>query len=212
MLPLSDLAVGEEPVVGEVYLVPCVDLSQTYIPEQISRSFREHQAKMVAIPVIGTVHTDAEFSGNAAGQHPHIHADVRFLSAWEIQNIWGSDFEAANSEGAAGFPVIPHKWGLVVPKPHLHPKMCERRIADHRRLSQGTSDEYDEFQDRMAKHTLNLEKPICPHHGTPLNGQPIRDGVITCPLHGATFCARTGRYVRKPLGEIQFWFPKVQCW
>ena len=34
---------------------------------------------------------------------------------------------------------------------------------------------------------------ICPHKGADLSRMPVRDGCVTCPLHGLRFDAETGR-------------------
>ena len=40
---------------------------------------------------------------------------------------------------------------------------------------------------------LDLNKMVCPHRGADLSGIEPEDGLITCPLHGLRFCAKTGR-------------------
>ena len=41
-----------------------------------------------------------------------------------------------------------------------------------------------------------IDGHIRPHQGTDLTGiVPDDDGVVTCPLHGLRWCARTGRIV-----------------
>ena len=39
---------------------------------------------------------------------------------------------------------------------------------------------------------LDLNKMVCPHRGADLSGIEPEDGLITCPLHGLRFCAKTG--------------------
>ena len=39
---------------------------------------------------------------------------------------------------------------------------------------------------------IDINSPVCPHRGADLNGVPVVDGTITCPLHGIIFCAKTG--------------------
>lgn len=39
---------------------------------------------------------------------------------------------------------------------------------------------------------IDPENPVCPHRQVDLSGVAVRDGRIRCPLHGLTFCARSG--------------------
>ncbi len=49
--------------------------------------------------------------------------------------------------------------------------------------------------------TLNLRRTVCPHRGADLSGIEPVDGVITCPLHGMQFCARTGKAIHPTTGR-----------
>lgn len=207
MLHVTDLAVGQEPEVGGVYLVPCLDLSRS-ITFMID-VFERHKKKMVAIPVLGHAHRDPEFTG-AGGEELHIHVDMRFLTDWEFTEIWNTQPSYSNSDQGVNFPIVPLASLSNVPKPHQHPKMCYRKLADFRGVRLGFLHEYDKFQSEMERHTLDLENPVCPHHGTILKGQPVREGVLTCPLHGSTWCAKTGKYKQKP-GDYNTPTKKVTC-
>ena len=33
---------------------------------------------------------------------------------------------------------------------------------------------------------------VCPHAGAPLHAGPVRDGIVTCPVHGWAYDVRTG--------------------
>lgn len=195
MLDVTTLPIGEEPEPGESYLVPCVDLRDIDIPSDAGfEPFKTYQATLDPLPIIGHIHRDPEFRG-AGGEDPHIHIDMRFLTDWEFERLWKKPEYHFNNSYHPTFPILPDV--LHLPKPHLHPKQCRRRLADFRRMQIGYDGDYAKFEDEMEKHTIKLDHPVCPHHGTPLAGQPVRDGVITCPTHGATWCAKTGCLVRK---------------
>ncbi len=40
---------------------------------------------------------------------------------------------------------------------------------------------------------IDPDRPVCPHRQFDLTHAPRMDGTIICPLHGMTFCAKTGR-------------------
>lgn len=199
MREVSSLPIGEEPEVGQVYLVKCLDLREINLPDTTNErmhTFRDNQHHLTSLPIIGNVHTDPEFPG-AGGELPHIHMDIRFLTRWEFKTLWGMSPEMARDSYSPSFPILPNNSGVELPTPHLHPKTCNYKIGDYRRLQLAGHKYYSKFEDEMEKHTLNLNKPICPHHGTNLSGQPIRNGSITCPTHGLNFCAKTGALKRK---------------
>jgi nitrite reductase/ring-hydroxylating ferredoxin subunit len=74
--------------------------------------------------------------------------------------------------------------------------VCYRVTPDHAE-TRLAGDHYAILEAEMEKHTLKLDKPICPHQGTPLGGIKPKDGIIHCPLHGLGFCSKTGKLVRK---------------
>lgn len=210
MLQVTDLPMGQEPEVGQVYLVPCVNLA--VVPQhELHTVFHKHQDKLVALPVLGYNHSDPEFR-TSGGELPHYHLDIRFVTDFEFEEVWQSSAKRANSTSPINFPIIPTITMMETPTTFLHPKLCFRQLSDFRTMFIGLGYDYSDFEDKMEKHTLNLENPVCPHHGTSLKGQCVRDGVVTCPLHGSTWCATTGKYVRKtPNTKPILYEPVVSC-
>jgi hypothetical protein len=195
-MKLSDLKMGEEPSVGEVYLTPCLDLTGCTHQELPWPSFQSYQKAMHAIPVLGNHHQDPEFRF-AGGEKSHYHVDMRFLEELEFKFLWNTTSNYANNNEHVSFPIVPIHFMKNPPKPSLQAKVCFRTLADFSDIRLGQGDDYSDFEDDMEKHTLNLENPVCGHHGTSLKGMCVKNGIVTCPLHGARWSATTGKYVRK---------------
>ena len=52
------------------------------------------------------------------------------------------------------------------------------------------------LRDRSGVHVVDA---LCPHQYAPLLGGELRDGVLTCPLHGWQFDVATGKGVGMPV-------------
>jgi hypothetical protein len=199
MRAISELAFGEEPVVGRPYLVPCVDLSIYSTQDWDYCGFRlAFRLRMLTrIPVIGHSHKDPEFPG-AGGEKQHIHLDVRFMNEMELE-VWDITKRTLTNDNFNGFPTIP-----IVPSfadersltPTLKSRYCKRLMPNYREAA-FTGEYYQAFEDRFESSKIKLDKPICPHQGTPLGGISAVDGIVSCPTHGLGFCAKSGAMVRK---------------
>ena len=172
------------------------------------------------VPVMGPRHSD-----NDAVNFPpqHWHADPRFLDHGEL---WGDPsvrqhfryFEAsefdlefayfripiveATPEPATGENPDDTIWvsdliNSPVPQEsyiRLLPFQLRHEVPGY----PGTQDYLPELTEQFRDQAL-IEDRFCPHRGADLAGiTPDPQGIITCPLHGLRWCARTGR-VQDPL-------------
>lgn len=149
MRKVSDLGFGEEPIIGQVYLVPCMDISKLDFPGLFPfHPIRTARFRLTHVPVIGHPHEDPEFPG-AGGEKRHIHIDVRFanrklLDAWDIP-------EHSFKSSMPYNPIVPNAGDAPYPQTHLHPLFCRRQTPNHA----GTvlsGDHYTLFEDKMEGH------------------------------------------------------------
>lgn len=186
----------DELTVGELYERPCVR------GQWVS-------SRPTWIPVIGTVHQD---DGPVNANFEHIHVDYRFLSptmleeakpdeksapifdihvvhSLPISNVW--------PEGADG--------PISLDKPQIGEIAVETWLRKRPCAYQGPYPEYPGHFVPWVKElhriyrTATLVDGKCPHQGTDLTGiEPDRQGVITCPLHGLRWWAKTGQSAGTP--------------
>ena len=186
----------ETPIVGRRYLRPCV-----------RASWPRTQPKW--IPVVGTLHKDTE---HLHADFLHIHVDHRFLCDRDRQRALREAEDYERFDGVNPVFMIPIS--KVVPAGTVqtitveeairsnHP--VEKWLSVRRRPYLGPYPEYPQVERTSwrlgltaayADHQLT-DGHIGPHQGTDLTGiAPDDDGVVTCPLHGLRWCARTGRIV-----------------
>ena len=112
---------------------------------------------------------------------------------------------ASSSAAVLNFPAIldqldtvsRNQWRVPIGEaPLLRRRLCHRRMpadawapapAWHSVLTRV-------YRDRV----IDLERPVCPHRGIPLDGLPCtRRGVVTCPGHGLRWNLRTGKIVTR---------------
>lgn len=194
MRRIDELGMGEAPVVGETYLVPCMNITGIKYPDVFKSQFLEGQSKMTHVPVIGPAHSDPDLPG-AGGEKEHIHLDTRFMGPEHLQTWDISESKFHNDFGQPYIPIVPHTPDGY-PETFLHPMKCYRETPDHHGTILG-GEHYSVLETEMEKHPLKLDKPVCPHRGAPLGGIAPKDGIIHCPLHGLGWCAKTGNLVRK---------------
>jgi hypothetical protein len=161
----------EPPIVGILYLVPCVRGTWN--------------GMMGDWPVIGPKHEDAKFIGFEA---MHYHLDRRFLAT-------------RRTDRAARLPLQEYYIGDGItenknlPPPTYRRRACRRSnptpfptVAAAKFLNFQTF--YSHFSRRQCKRGAGW---ICPHKGFDLSViKPGADGFISCPLHGLLINAETG--------------------
>lgn len=144
-----------QPIIGERYLVPAI----LYRSWFVQRNFW--------VPVLGPAHADEDL-----GTHfEHFHYDHRFFNVSQRFLGRGRWREIPNYNVAAG--------KQVVKGPVNRPMTCVKEMPL-----------YPSIPDSVVKHLVpkyagkKLSCMRCPHRGTPLNGLPVRDGIVQCPAHG----------------------------
>jgi nitrite reductase/ring-hydroxylating ferredoxin subunit len=184
---LSIEELNSPPVIGEIYLVPCVYGQITLLSKG--------QVKQAELwPIMRPSHQDSYYynqtryiwKDNATGYEMieeefyeddpstphHYHVDPRFApkefyTEWEILNNNLHNVIDVQSEV---------QWKEMIclremPKQRLFTGFGKRFVEDHK------------------KRKIICGR--CPHRGVLLNSIPIEDGIITCPNHGLQFNAET---------------------
>lgn len=156
-----------EPVVGRFYLVPCV---------------LEVHTRTGWRPVIGPLHDDIE---PLNFPFRHWHYDHRFVSAAQHQEMGLSYHPLPRA-----LAYVAHE-NRVILGPQLMRRKCRRQQP--------------EFPNVVLVKTLELHYKgaqlsdclRCPHRGFSLKGQPVKNGVVTCPGHGLRFSFATKEIVER---------------
>lgn len=194
------------PVVGRMYLVPCVLVGSPKSRKVLGSNTPPRGCGGMLPgwwPVIGPHHEDAELL-NFPFQHWHY--DLRFLSNAQVENRGKDGFHTTSSVlSVLPRPLTNHG---ELESPVLRPRRCMREQVDwsnHPDIKRYTT--RPEALRKMERITAQKHHGLkscmrCPHRGLPLGSMPVIDGVITCPGHGIRFHASTGKVVQSP-GSIR---------
>lgn len=138
--------------------------------------------------VMGPEHDDADYIGF---ELPHWHVHPQFCTEYGLKlnetssgktvPRWVHAVLAPSSEGYTPLEIEPEYVGLRLRK-------CRRPMPEYSVVPPWSG----ELSAAMRDRPLKLDHPVCPHKGADLSCVPVRDGVITCPLHGLRFDASTG--------------------
>lgn len=174
------LPIDTPPVVGQVYLVPCLVVAGDGKDDQD-----------LILPVIGPRHADPGHGINVPLKH--FHADVRFRGNRDLSALLThralarGDLTAAlriafaPPEEVAAMAAM----NLIHLDDHrpvtLRPLRCEREAP-----MKAPSHWQRELEAAYAGKTLSADGR-CPHQGALVLDQPLRDGRRVCPLHGLCF-------------------------
>jgi hypothetical protein len=203
---VSDCDVVE---VGREYMVPCV----TRLPRWVNGPGLDNDEHIV--PVLGPAHEDADI---IKFPEEHWHYDLRFLAPEiidglmaEVERVHGKKLgiepvyddipplpriKKKLRPRYAMLAVIPYLNAAEPFKTSLRRLRCLRKMPDYpSRIGNTLLPFVRELENAYAQHRKR-DCRTCPHRGTPLNGLPIRDGVVTCPGHGLRFKVSTGELVR----------------
>ena len=150
------------------------------------------------LPVIGQPHDDAKYIGF---KPVHVHLDWRFLDAEQRESIRSMGENAVHD--AVIVVTYPEGTGMEL---KLKDALADDSIPNHsfiRTLFKTYQGPFPAYPSRQPYWMPALSKAyrdsrmgndhICPHRGADLSGvDPDEHGVITCPLHGLRWCAKTG--------------------
>lgn len=131
--------------------------------------------------VLGPPHNDAAYIGFDI-EHWHLHP--QFAPDHAVQRRRGQEAKVFT------FPICTRDAEFI----GLRRRRCRRPMPPYPR---GVPHWTSRLESAYADATLNARR-ICPHQGADLSRVPVRHGCITCPLHGLTFEADTGRLQRTP--------------
>jgi hypothetical protein len=165
------------PLVGHRYRVPCV------------RSGRMKgslaKANGLWIPVITPGHVDPELGVEIE----HFHFDFRFIgkALWKIV----ANRRPPGSAGSLGY-LYSAEWADEGPTEQVKRCLWEAVTFPHGRSAGSPT---NVLEPRYADQILKPNCLICPHRGTYLGDQPVRNGARICPAHGLAWCAETGRMI-----------------
>lgn len=168
------------PVIGETYLVPGV----------VKQGYEGWNTQKDAwVPVIGTKHWDKDFDPAIP---PHIHRDLRFFTEeeWKIAN-----------DAFVALTAISLK--SIIGEVTYQERVCLREFPYYTGwksiwvTGKAIGSMKKEYQIKMtaAPAAKGPKGWLCPHKGADLSTAEVKDGVITCPLHGLKFCSKTGENV-----------------
>ena len=179
----------EVPVMGQRYLVPCVEITADDI-----KGYCEGMLKGWW-PVMGPEHEDARFFDFP---HSHWHFDARFMSARQLRNRAHRSFllgKIGQQEAVfvLTFPLTNHG---NLRAPELRRKQCLRQMPEWER----TLPALPKLERVLLAEgrTLKGNCKVCPHRGFPLASLPVAaDGGVTCPGHGLRWHAETGKMLQR---------------
>lgn len=152
-------------------------------------------------PIIGPRHADVEFFNFRS---LHYHVDHRFLTNRQVAFLdrrhrysisYGSGLAAAYGNPLAQRDPNDFNQDLPHPKPIVRRLLCRREWVPY---PHGNQRAVQELRAAFAdKHLIQTpEGHTCPHRGVSLATiEPDENGVITCPLHGLRWCAKTGHAI-----------------
>ncbi len=147
-------------------------------------------------PVLLPIHGDVEFF---AVHKEHYHTDTRFFDDSQWAHMKGETDVEKNEN--ANNAVIPYddlykfevEWRTLECR-RLIPNRLAIAAAKMAKVDPRNEDPFRQCQTKYAGKQCKHAKGawICPHQGARLNGVPVVDGIVTCPLHGLRINHETG--------------------
>ncbi len=176
--------------IGKFYNVPCVLLGFPFHREWY--------------PVIGPQHDDAEYIGIAVR---HWHYDVRFLTALQLKRLMYA--YPGGVEASAMLRLVTEQMlDPTCTKPVLKRKRMARDMPNFPMTDGRNPNPFArKLEAAYADVVLKPDCRTCPHRGMPLDGVPVKDGVVICPGHGLAWDLNTGRMVRRVAEHLRCGVP-----
>ena len=178
----------EAPVVGRMYLVPCIVIAA-------ADCAMEEKYLMRTWPVMGPVHEDRQLIGF---QPLHVHIDPRFVTEREHGRgpyVLGRPLCFENHEGSSFLHGKP-------PPVTYRRRRCRRemplwgeiaKVRGRTNPNGGLLPWTKALEAAFAGHRIKPDCRVCPHRGFPLGGLPVaEDGAVECPGHGLRWHHETG--------------------
>lgn len=165
------------PIVGEVYLVPCLHRQGEWIATQ------------------GPVHADPELGV----PQRHLHYDVRFVSDEMVRRIGLRHARRSSALEEILAHVLPAQTLVKVlftavmiiqpdEAPEHRPMRCVREMPTYELIYTNT------WLERLERTYAgaHVTDGRCPHRGLPLLSLPQQDGKVVCPGHGLCWQLKDG--------------------
>lgn len=182
----------QPPVVGLFYLVPTV--------------MAEWSGELGEYPVLGPKHNDRQ---DLKFEEAHYHIDARFISynkKSECSDLFWAAVtarpihEVTRIQGLTG-DRLPIRDNALSPNPYLRRWTCKRLANPFVNSGDLTSrvlraGNWQNHHSRWAGKKADIDASgqwVCPHRQVPLGSQPVRGGVVVCPLHNLHICNSSGR-------------------
>jgi hypothetical protein len=152
----------KNPIVGKFYHVACV---------------RSKASNRPWLPILGPLHEDAQYTGF---KPLHYHYDFRFIADYIFAGMcWPTPSRV--------FGVVATSANVDITKIEVRRRKCHRQMPEY-------PHEHAVWLPQLeaAYADKKLKCMTCPHRGLPLDGLPVKDGVVTCPGHGLRWHVETG--------------------
>ncbi|HEY9749834.1 MAG TPA: hypothetical protein V6C63_14210 [Allocoleopsis sp.] len=162
MTPLAG-ELSSPPVIGQFYLVPHVQMRL-----DIPRHKRRSLIWMAWAPIFGPLHEDTDIGV----PQQHWHFDWRFMP----QCIWN---EWIHDRRRYAVDLILNQV-FTTGEASLKRRKCLREMPSYPGVNQVPF--LAKLREKYSMQQLSCW--TCPHRGLPLNGLPVKDGVVKCPGHG----------------------------
>ena len=180
-LPRAD-ELKTPPVVGKLYMVPCIWAEREWWP------------------IMGPQHEDAEIIGFRA---QHRHYDLRFVSPIQMDRLcergwwkgalpWGEDVVLTEKPDGDAHGRVCIKRGT----PRYRRLKCWREQPPYQVDGVSRPPWVAPLEQKLAGARIKCGK--CPHRGLPLESLPREPGIdiVTCPGHGLRWNLKTGELIR----------------
>lgn len=184
-----------EPEVGRFYDVPAI----RSVP---SATFGGSFWRGSMVPIIGTLHEDAE---HINFPEEHWHVDWRFVGgySWHIiqkdveRHIAYYHHIGAGDDAILKRPIVKCSTVGEIERVRMKCRRDTPKWSNELPWTRALEDAYAGSSARCG---------VCPHRGMPLAGAPIENGARVCPGHGLAFDVTTGelrRRAKKPVDAAQ---------
>lgn len=167
------------PIVGKFYNVPCI---------------QSENGKW--FPILGPKHEDADYIRFPT---EHYHFDFRFITNSDIIRQFGRSYHPGQFFGSVATAARGMAGGCY--------RMDTIKTMRRKCIRQMPEYPIDRAiwlpQLEAAYADKKMKCMTCPHRGIPLDGLPVKDGVVTCPVHGLRWNVTTGELVRSAKSQGQ---------
>lgn len=170
--------IKDHPIVGNYYIVPCLEyivnnkeeIEEDFLWRDLKNNKYKQNKRKLCIPIINFPHSDSENGQD----YIHYHADTRFID----NKLF---FDLSNED-------------ILRPKKIENSKVIYRtKLCVHEKIYSITNSIF--IKNTKLKHKC-IYNGKCPHKGYDLSNVIPESNIITCPLHGLKFSKETGILIK----------------